>query len=100
MADNAVSPEAVLKQHGGISCKNFAKIINEGSDVDEIDLISHSPYYSPSCLPARLTHGDKSFSALSLNSQSILAKFTRLQVMLEVFAAQYIHFHAICIQEF
>ena len=99
MADNAVSPEAVLKQHGGISGKNFAKIINEGSDDDEIDLISHSPHYLPSCLPASLTNGDKSFSVLSLNSQSILAKFTGLQVMLEVFASQDIHFHAICIQE-
>ena len=99
MADNAVSPEDVLKQHGGISGKNFAKIINEGSDDDEIDLIRHSPYYLPSCLPTRLTNGDKSFSVLSLNSQSILAKFTGLQVMLEVFAAQDIHFHAICIQE-
>ena len=48
---------------------------------------------------ARLTNGDKSFSILSLNSQSILAEFTGLQVMLQVFAAHDIHFHAICIQE-
>ena len=79
--------------------KFFAKIINGGSDDDEIDPISYSPYYLPSCLPARLPNGDKSFSVLSLNSQSISAKFTGLQVMFEVFAAQDIQFHAICIQD-
>ena len=99
MAGNAVDPEAVLMQHGGITDKNFAKIINEGSDDDEIELISHSPYYLPSCLPTHLANGDKSFSVLSLNAHSISAKFTGLRVMLELFASQNIHFHAICIQE-
>ena len=99
MADNAVDPEAVLRQHGGITDKNSAKIINDGSDDDEIDLINHSPYYLPSCLPTNLANGDKSFSVLSLNAQTILVKFTGLQVMLELFASQNIHFHAICIQE-
>ena len=99
MAANAVDPEAVLMQHGGITDKDFAKIINEGSDDDEIELISYSPYYLSNCLPTHLANGDKSFSVLSLNAQSILAKFTGLQVMLELFAYQNIHFHAICIQE-
>ena len=99
MAGNTVDPDTVLMQHGGITDTNFAKMINEGSDDDEIDLINHSPYYLPSCLPTNLTNGDKLFSVLSLNVQSILAKFTGLQVMLELFASQKIHFHAICIQE-
>ena len=99
MAGDAVDPEAVLMQHGGITDKNFAKIINEGSDDDEIELISYSPYYLPSCVPTHLANGNTSFSVLSLNAQSILAKFTGLQVMLELFASQNIHFHAICIQE-
>ena len=99
MAGNAVDQEAVLMQHGGITDKHFAKIINEGSDDDEIELISHSPYYLPSCLPNHLATGDKSFTVLSLNAQSILAKFTGLQVMLELFASPNIHFHAIYIQE-
>ena len=99
MADNAVDPEAVLMQHGGITDKNFAKMINEGSDDDKIELISHFPYYLPSCLPNHLANGDKSFSVLSLNAQNILAKFTGFQMMSELFASQNIHFHAICIQE-
>ena len=99
MAGNTVDPDTVLMQHGGITDTNFAKIINEGSDDDEIDLINHSPYYLTSCLPTNLTNGNKLFSVLSLNAQSILAKFTGLQVMLELFASQKIHFHAICIQE-
>ena len=99
MVGSAVDPEAVLMQHGGITDKNFAKIINEGSDDNEIELISHSPYCLQSCLPTHLANGDKSFSVLSLNAHSILAKFTGLQVMLELFASQNIHFHAICIKE-
>ena len=99
MVGNTVDTDAVLMQNGGITDKNFAKIINEGSHDDEIDLISHSPYYLPSCLPTNLAKGDKLFSVLSLNAQSILAKFTGLLVMLELFASQNIHFHAICIQE-
>ena len=100
MAGNAVDPDAVLMQHGHITDTNVAKIINEGSDDDEIELISHTPYFLPSCLPTNLANGNKSFSMLSLNAQSILAKFfTGLQVMLELFASQNIHFHAICIQE-
>ena len=99
MAGNAVDPDAVLTQHGGIPDKNFAKIINDGSDDDKIDLVSHSPYYLPSCLPTNLANGDELFNVVNLNAQSILSKYTGLQVMLELFASQNIHFHAICIQE-
>ena len=40
-----------LKKHDGTSSKYF---VNEGSDDDEIGLLSHSPYSFPSCLEARL----------------------------------------------
>ena len=99
MAGNAVDPDAVSMRHGGITDKNFAKIIKEGSDDNVIELISHSLYYLPSCLPTHLANGDKSFSVLSLNAQSILAKFPGLQVMLELFASPNLHFHAIGIEE-
>ena len=95
----AIDPDSVLKNHGGALDKNFAKIVNEGSDSDEIELISYSPYYTPSHLPVGLHAKENLFAVLSLNSQSILAKFGGLQVMLELFATQNIHFPVICIQE-
>ena len=99
MDDYSINPDTVLKNHGGALDKDFAKIINEGSDTDEVELISYSPYYVPSRLPVNLTTRENSFAVLSLNAQSILAKFNGLQVMLEIFTAQNIHFPVICIQE-
>ena len=96
MVGNAVDPDAVLLQNRGITDKNFANMINEGPNDDEID---HSPYYLPSCLPANLMDGNKSFSVLSLDTLGILVKFTGLQVMLELFAYQNIHSYAIWIKK-
>ena len=59
----------------------------------------NSPYYIPSRLAANLTTRENSFAVLSLNAQSILAKFNGLQVRLELFTVQNIHFPVICIQE-
>ena len=43
-----------LKQHGGVDGKDFKGIINEYSDTFEIDIIHHSPYYSPSQMPSHV----------------------------------------------
>ena len=99
MENHAINPDIVLRNHGGVADKNFAKIINEEIDADEVDLICHSPYYTSSHLPPNIAHKGNSFGVLSLNSQNILAKFSGLQVMLELFASQNIHFPVICIQE-
>ena len=63
MADNAVDPDVVSKN--GIAEKKNAKIINEGCDDDDINLISHSPHYLLSCLSTNLLNEDKSFTVLS-----------------------------------
>ena len=99
MDDHFIDPDIVLKNHGGAFNQDFARIVNEGSDSDEVELISYSPYYVPSHLPTNLTSRENSVAVLSLNPQSILAKFNGLQVMLELFTTQNIHFPIICIQE-
>ena len=40
-----------------------------------------------------------SFSVLSLNAQSLFAKFNGLQAILDLYSSQHIHFPVICIQE-
>ena len=71
MDNKEISPDTVLKNHGGANGKNFAEIINEGQDEDEVNIIRHSPYYVPSNLPSDLANKDNSFSVLSLNAQSL-----------------------------
>ena len=99
MADDVINPDTVLKNHGGAEDKIFAKIINEDRDDDEIDIIRCSPYYVSSSLPSELKPKNGLFSVLSLNAQSLPAKFDGLQAMLELFASQHIYFPVICIQE-
>ena len=99
MGNHAINPDIVVRNHGGVADKVFAKIINEEIDADEVDLICHSPSYTPSHLPPIIAHKGNSFGILSLKSQSILAKFSGLQVMLELFASQNVNFPVICTQE-
>ena len=44
MDDHVIDPDIVLKNHGGAFNQDFAIIVNEGSDSDEVELISYSPY--------------------------------------------------------
>ena len=99
MDNKEISPHTVLVNHGGAEDKNFANIINEDQDEDEVNVIRHSPYYVPSNLPSELMNKDNAFSVLSLNAQSLFAKFSSLQATLELFASQHIRFPIICIQE-
>ena len=59
MDNKKISPHTVLKNHGGTEDKDFAKMINEDRDQDEVDIIRFSPYYLPSCLPSDLISKEK-----------------------------------------
>ena len=99
MDNKEISPDTVFNNHGGANGINFAEIINEGQDEDEVNIIRHSPYYVPSNLPSDLANKDNSCSVLSLNAQSLFAKFNGLQTILGLYSSQRIHFLVICIQE-
>ena len=73
MENDKISPDTVLKNHGGAEDKNVAKIINEDRDDEEIDIIQCSPYYVPSNLPLGLKPKDGPFSV-----QNLQAKFDGL----------------------
>ena len=99
MSNNEINAKDILQNHGGVNGKDFAQLFNEESDPDEIDLIYHSPYYSPSNMPNSIVYKDNLFGVLSLNSQSILAKFHSLEALIATMKSQGIHFPVICIQE-
>ena len=99
MANHEISADVILKNHGGVDGKDFKDIINEDSDPDEIDLIHNSPYYSPSQMPNHVKSREGFFGVLSLNAQSIQAKFNNLEAFIALMHSQNIHFPVICIQE-
>ena len=99
MEGHEINANVILKNHGGVDGKNFKDIINEDSDPDEIDLIHHSPYYSPSQMPNHIKFREGFFGVLSLNAQSIQAKFSNLEAFIALMHSQDIHFPVICIQE-
>ena len=102
ITDHEVCAESVLLNHGGVKEKDLTKIISndlnadDARNDDEIDTMSHSPYFLPSHLPNHLIN---SFGILSLNAGSLSAKFNSLQILLELLYSQNIHFPVICIQE-
>ena len=102
ITDHEVCAESVLLNHGGVKEKDLTKIISndlnadDAGNDDEIDTMSHSPYFLPSHLPNHLIN---SFGILSLNAGSLSAKFNSLQILLELLSSQNIHCPVICIQE-
>ena len=82
MEGHEINAHVILKNHGGVDGKNFKDIINEDLDPDEIDLIHHSPYYSPSQMPNHTKFREGSFGVLSLNAQSMQAKFGNLETFI------------------
>ena len=99
MEVHEINANMIIKNHGGVDGRNLKDIINEASDPDEIDLIHHSPYYSPSQMPIHSKFREGYFGVLSLNAQSIQAKFCNLEAFIALMHSQTIHFPVICIQE-
>ena len=79
MSNNEINAKDILQNHGGVNGKDFTQLFNEESDPYEIDLIYHFPYYSQSNRPNSIVYKDNLFGVLSLDSQSILAKFHSLE---------------------
>ena len=65
----------------------------------EILIIQPSLYYSLSRLPDDLKSINNNLNILSLNAQSLNAKFDNLQILIENWQEQNIQLHAIIIQE-
>ena len=64
-----------------------------------MNILQHSPYIDDKELPNVLLDKSDHFNILSLNIQSINAKFDQLQLMLRNLHEQNCEFSAICLQE-
>ena len=87
MADDIAAKEVnvseVLNNHGGVWDNDLLQQLIDDPDSDEFEVVSHSPYLCPSSLPSKLRSTETSFGILSLNAQSLLAKFNTFRYYLK-----------------
>ena len=98
MADNKLSADEILKHFGDYESLSLENVIDGSEDENEINLFNPSPYYLIEDLPYCLKK-EGHLNILSLNTQSINAKFDSILALLKIAQLQNIKFHVICIQE-
>ena len=93
--------ERVLSNYGGIMKNNLLNNLDFNiSEIENIDNIYVSPYYSPGETAIRLKDKFNEFSIVSLNCQSLNVKYDQLTLFLNNFSSnRHICFSAICLQE-
>ena len=91
--------DEILGKYGDGSNLNVNFLIEDDSDGDNVELIRPSLYYEMTSLPRDLGQNLHRFNILSLNAQSLRAKYDELTIFIELARQQNVRFHAICIQE-
>ena len=92
--------DEILRNIGGKSKINLNEVLHNFTDTDyEIEKFSESPYIDIDSLSEQLTPHIKKFSVLSVNIQSINAKFDKLLALITYWNENNFMFSAICIQE-
>ena len=92
--------ENVLKNFGGVTRNNLNNIIeSEDDSVNEISTKSFSPYKIVEDLPEYMLSHKNGLCTLTLNCQSLNAKFDQIKAMLHFFNMKKFIIHIICLQE-
>ena len=90
----------ILNNIGGFSENNIKDKLTFSDDSDiNINSIKHSSYIDTDSLALKLTHFKNDFSVLSLNAQSLAAKFDSLSILISDLLSNGYEFSVICIQE-
>lgn len=90
----------VLKHFGGASRMSLQHVISDCDDLDKtVEIIAHSPYFNIDNFCALMKESVNDFLVLSLNIQSINAKFDQLNILLKYFSDNNVFISAICLQE-
>ena len=98
MANNLT--DAVLKHFGGLSKNSLLSILENVDDLDStISVVSESPYIDTKDFCDYINTFPHDFSYISLNIQSLNAKFNQLTIFIELLANHGITLGAICLQE-
>ena len=84
MEGNDTLDDEILLQHGGAEINKLTDIVGLVTDEDEendIKVINHSNYCVADKLPTFLGQDHGGLKILSLNAQSLNAKFAELQIL-------------------
>ena len=90
--------EEVLQNFWGVSTKCLNKIMEPDED-DELSVKSYSPYKIMEEMPEYLNSEKTDFSIMTLNCQSLNAKFDKIKVLLRYFKDNGLVIKCICLQE-
>ena len=98
--------EYVLRKYGGVNNNSLNQVLNlvnnndrDESEIEDFNIIKHSPYVNNNEFISFCIERRKHFTILSLNIQSIHAKFDQLQILLNELKQHQFEFSAICLQE-
>ena len=90
---------SILCSYGGVDKNNLLKVLIQ-NDIDNIDSsVVFSPYYTPDTAVTVLSEYSDSFTILTLNCQSLNAKFDELMLLIHRLEENHFEFSAICLQE-
>ena len=88
----------ILENVGGLHSHSLAHVDNT-DDAEELNIIKHSPYFDQENFITILKEKNENFTVLSLNIQSINAKFDQLKILLHLIQENNCHISAISLQE-
>ena len=94
----ATADEEILKHFGDYESLSLENVIDGSEDENEINLFNPSPHYLIEDLPFCLKK-EGHLNIMSLNTQSINAKFDSILALLKIAQLQNVKFRVICIQE-
>ena len=99
--------DLLLKHHGGLTANSLNHVLdvdapgtsNDDLNNNQFPLIIHSPYYDQEEFIQHHCNNVGKFSVLSVNIQSLRAKYNELTILLKHLQSQGFNFSIICIQE-
>ena len=93
----------VLEHFGGVDANSLCQLLNNNDDNghpdDEPNIVQMSSYYDDDSLNNLFKDKGNSFCILSLNCQSVNAKFDQLNIKVQQLKSNGYEFSAICLQE-
>ena len=79
---------------------SFVDMMDMGDEDDNsVNLLKYSPYYDENTQQQAFLDGNETLNILSLNCQSLNAKFLELQIYLETLRSSGIVIDVVCLQE-
>ena len=92
VAGEKIPVEDILLNRGGVESNMLEKVVEsitaEDKEVNEMDMIGHSPYYNLYQPPKSLAENTSGIRIISLNTESINAKFAQLEILIDLWGDQ------------